>query len=167
LKDRLESKINFTVNEKKLDRKTRIAIKTFESAKLSGGVVICIDLLVNAQFVNTLFQSLCAFIARHKLMLTDFDIGNTLFWGGHKFDNRIQNKALIKWSNISMDNQKRRALIDLQNQIQVALHFSLKDATPIEIERFKIQHPGAHFVIGEFEIKCLNPEKYKTCKLCN
>ena len=32
--------------------------------------------------------------------------------------------------------------------------------TPSEIDEFEHNHPGAHFVIGDFEIKCLKPEKY-------
>jgi len=63
-------------------------------------------------------------------------------------------------------NAYRGALSLLRHQIDAALRFDdslLVEMSPGEIERRKLEHPGAHFVIGEFEIKCTNPEKYHLC----
>lgn len=34
-----------------------------------------------------------------------------------------------------------------------------------EVQQFKQEHPGAHLVVGDFEIKCLCPEKYHLNRL--
>ena len=60
-----------------------------------------------------------------------------------------------------MDELKIIALDTLRLQIAVALTCpAMKDMTPEEQLWFSINHPDAHFVIGDFEIKCLHPEKY-------
>lgn len=55
------------------------------------------------------------------------------------------------------------ALQHLQQQLNVALSFDrqlMRDMSFEESIKFSKDHPGAHFVIGDFEIRCLNPEKY-------
>lgn len=54
----------------------------------------------------------------------------------------------------------RHALTDLKCGIEASMNFDMKDMTPGERFAFSVKHPGAHFVIGDFEIKCLNPQKY-------
>jgi len=55
------------------------------------------------------------------------------------------------------------ALEELHDQVKVAVTFTtmMREMTPEETFKFRAQHPGAHFVIGDFEIKCLHPEKYR------
>lgn len=55
-----------------------------------------------------------------------------------------------------------RALMELKTILgyEKTAWTPLFDTTPEEDEAFKKNHPGAHFVIGDFEITCLNPEKY-------
>lgn len=60
-------------------------------------------------------------------------------------------------------NYRARALDNLMVQIGVAKHWhpsALLQMSPREVVEFQKRHPGAHFVIGDFEIKCLKPEKY-------
>jgi len=57
----------------------------------------------------------------------------------------------------------REALAMLRMQIDSALRFDdslLVEMTPEEIEKRNREHPGAHFVVGDFRITCLHPEKY-------
>lgn len=54
----------------------------------------------------------------------------------------------------------RRALTDLKYFIEASMNFDMKDMTPGEKLKFSQDHPGAHFVIGDFQITCLNPQKY-------
>lgn len=65
-----------------------------------------------------------------------------------------------------MDEINRRmnaykALMDLQRILNTSMSWTpLFDMTDEEKDAFKHDHPGALCVIGDFEIKCLNPEKY-------
>jgi len=52
------------------------------------------------------------------------------------------------------------ALEHLRVQLNVALRCETKPMPFSEQIRFSKEHPGAHFVVGDFEIKCLKPEKY-------
>ena len=41
-----------------------------------------------------------------------------------------------------------------------AMNQDMRNMSEAERLNFQQNHPGAHFVIGDFEIKCLRPEKY-------
>ena len=60
------------------------------------------------------------------------------------------------------DGHKRSALSALYFKIgsMQTIRDTMKPMTEAEKLKFQKDHPGAHFVIGDFEIKCLNPEKY-------
>ncbi len=53
------------------------------------------------------------------------------------------------------------AMEHLHNQIYAALNMEFYPMSFEEQLKFAKDHPGAHFVIGDFEIKCLKPEKYR------
>ena len=60
---------------------------------------------------------------------------------------------------------KPSMLFDLLEQVKTAVAFaSLHDMriplSESDLESLKKDHPGAHLVVGCFEIKCLEPEKY-------
>lgn len=58
-------------------------------------------------------------------------------------------------------NHSQMALFQLICQARSAWQLnSVKDMTVQETKAFQERYPGAHFVIGDFEIKCLNPDKY-------
>jgi len=55
----------------------------------------------------------------------------------------------------------RIATLDiLSKQMRVAMNLELVPIPFQEQLKFAREHPGAHFVIGDFEIRCLKPEKY-------
>ncbi len=57
-----------------------------------------------------------------------------------------------------------RALSDLDIAVNVALALDpeiIRHMTQEEIRAFQREHSGAHFVVGDFEIRCLKPENYK------
>lgn len=56
-----------------------------------------------------------------------------------------------------------RMVRDLCQQMNAAANYDqtlLRDTSEAERQSFKLAHPGAHMVVGDFEIKCLHPEKY-------
>jgi len=60
-------------------------------------------------------------------------------------------------------NDRARALNSLKQQIELTIDCDLTIMRPMytsERVAFERKHPGAHFVIGDFEIRCLCPEKY-------
>lgn len=61
-------------------------------------------------------------------------------------------------------NGQSLMLCDLLEQVKTAHVMAglnaFKEMSLEEHLRFSKDHPGAHIVIGDFEIKCLKPEKY-------
>ncbi len=61
-------------------------------------------------------------------------------------------------------NQKLHACIALMTLRRLLnesiAHVPLFDMSPEQEAKFKKDHPGALAVVGDFEIRCLNPEKY-------
>lgn len=51
-----------------------------------------------------------------------------------------------------------RELIRQVNEIP--LYCDVVDCSAGEIDNFKREHPNTDFVIGDFEIRCINPAKY-------
>ena len=52
------------------------------------------------------------------------------------------------------------ALADLTKGCMAAMDMPMKLMSLEEQLAFQKDHPGAHLVIGDFEIRCLSPEKY-------
>ena len=61
-----------------------------------------------------------------------------------------------------MTEETKFTLESLRDQVALAIDMNslMVDMIYSEQAKFRKDHPGAHFVIGDFEIKCLNPEKY-------
>ena len=58
------------------------------------------------------------------------------------------------------DDPAREAIKELARQIETLAWTSLYESTQEDKAKFAQEHPGAFAVIGDFEIRCLKPEKY-------
>jgi|ERR1041384_6827362 hypothetical protein len=96
--------------------------------------------------------------------ITDFnpvDTAHLLFEDGIVF---IYARRLLPYEPYTCSPaRKRRMLEGLQAQMKQALLLDgsdMRDMSPAEKWFFSQRHPGAHLVIGDFEIRCIKPENY-------